>query len=98
MARSWPRRINQLGGEMIRSAFALLFLSFLVGCYRQGDGLVVPYDHPANPHARPAPPIAVAPIEAPDIESVVPEVGEAVTKPAPKMEQPSPDDNAAHHH
>jgi hypothetical protein len=72
----------------------------LVGCYRQGEGIVVPYDHPANPYARPAPPIAVAPIESPDIESVAPEVGEAGAKPAAKMEPPSPDDSAApqHHH
>lgn len=83
---------------MIRSAIALLLFSFLVGCYRQGDGIVVPYDHPADPYARPAPPIAVAPIEAPDIESVAPEVGEAGAKSAPKMEPPSTDDAAPHHH
>ena len=83
---------------MIRSAFALLLFSFLVGCYRQGDGIVVPYDHPANPYARPAPPIAVAPIEAPDIESVTPEVGETGAKPAPTMESPSPDGSAAPQH
>lgn len=82
---------------MIRSAFALLLFSFLVGCYRQGGGIVVPHDHPADPYARPAPPIAVAPIEVPDIESVAPEVGKGA-KPAPKMESPSSEDSAAPHH
>jgi hypothetical protein len=81
---------------MIRSAFALLLFSLLVGCYRQGEGIVVPYDHPADPYARPAPPIAVAPIEAPDIESVAPEVGEMGAKPAPKKD--SPGGAAPHQH
>ena len=60
---------------------------------------MVPYDPPADPYARPAPPIAVAPIEIPDIESVAPEVGKGA-KPAPKLEPPSLDDSAAppHHH
>ena len=82
---------------MIRSAFALLLFSLLVGCYRQGEAIVVPYDHPADPYARPAPPIAVAPIEAPDIESVAPQIDETGTKSAPKMETPSPDESAAPH-
>jgi len=80
---------------MIRSAFVLLLFSFLAGCYRQGEGVVVPYDHPANPYAQPAPPIAVPPIETPDIESVAPAVGEAGARPAPKTELPSPGSSAA---
>ncbi len=78
---------------MIRSTFVLLLFSFLVGCYRQGNGVVVPYDHPANPYARPAPPIAVAP----DVEAVAPQVGEAGAKPAPEKEPPSPGSSAAPH-
>ncbi len=86
---------------MIRSTIALLFLSFLVGCYRQGPGVVLPYDHPANPYAQAAPPIAVQPIEGPDIEPVVPDVGEEGTRSAPAMQAPSPDRSPAphqHHH
>jgi hypothetical protein len=54
---------------MKRSAIALL-LFFLAGFHRQGPGVVLPYEHPANPYAHAAPPIAVPPIEGPDIEPV----------------------------
>jgi hypothetical protein len=82
---------------MIRSAIALLLFSFLVGCYRQGAGVVLPYDHPANPNAQAAPPIAVPPIEGPDTEPVAPDVGGEGIKPTPAMPPPSAEGSGAPH-
>jgi hypothetical protein len=86
---------------MIRNAVALLLFIFLFGWHRQTPGVVLPYDHPANPHAQAAPPIVVPPIEGPDIEPVPPDVGMEGAKPAPAMQPPTPNDAAAphqHHH
>jgi len=80
---------------MIRSAIAFLLFSVLVGCHHRQDGApVVPFNHPANPYAQAAPPIPVPPIQGPDAEAVVPDVGEAGAAPASSAESPP----QQHHH
>lgn len=79
---------------MIRSAIAFLLFSLLAGCYRQGDGIVVPFDHPVSPYAQPAPPIAVPPIQGPDAEAIVPDVEGTGAVPASTTQSPP----HQHHH
>jgi len=81
---------------MIRSAIVLLIFIFLFGWHRQGPGVVLPYDHPADPYAPATPPIEVPPIEGPDIEPVAPDVAGNGTKPAPATQAPAPDGGAPH--
>lgn len=83
---------------MRRSAIVLFTFIFLFGWHRPGPGVVLPYDHPANPYAQAAPPIEVPPIEGSDIGPVAPpELGPAGTKSAPAMQSPSPSGGAAPH-
>lgn len=82
---------------MIRCAFALLLFSFLAGCHRQGDGIVVPFDHPASPYAQSAPPIEVPAIQG-SAEKVTPDL--AGQAPASTQQPPAPSsgDGGAHQH
>lgn len=73
---------------MIRTLFALSCLCVLTAWVDRPDGVVVPYNHPANLYARPAPPIVVPRIQTPNIEDVTPEPAREEATP-PREQHPS---------
>ncbi len=73
---------------MILRIVALLCLGTMTAWIDRRDGVVVPYNHPANPSARPAPPIPVPRIQAPNIEDVTPDVAREEAG-SPRQQQPS---------
>ena len=83
---------------MTRSAVAVLLFSFLVAWhYRQDDGIVVPYGHPASPHAESAPPIQVPAIQG-GAEKVTPDVAKEAPGSTQQPQAPSSGDAGAHQH
>ena len=84
---------------MIRRAAALSCLIVLTAWVERQDQVVVPYNHPANPAARSAPPIQVPRIQAPNVEDVTPDPAREETR-SPRQSQPSAPRTGAptHHH
>jgi hypothetical protein len=73
---------------MIRPAAALSCLFVLTAWVERQDQVVVPYNHPANPAARSAPPIRVPRIQAPNVEDVTPDPAREQPR-SPRESQPS---------
>lgn len=71
---------------MTQHSVALLYVVLLTAWLNGPDAVVVPYNHPASPDARPAPPITVPRIQAPNLE-VTPE---PAREPAGARQQPQP--------
>ena len=87
------------GAKMIGRTFALLCLGLLTAWADRPDGVVVPYNHPANPYARSAPPLVVPRILAPNVEDVTPEPAREESRPPREQQRSSPGAGApAHQH
>lgn len=52
---------------------AVLCLGLAIAWVDRPDGVAIPNNHPANPSAQPAPPIAVPGIQAPNLKDVTAE-------------------------
>lgn len=81
---------------MTRLTIALLWFGLLIAWADGSDRVVLPYNHPANPQARSAPPIPVPRIEAPDIKDTTPD---PAGKPlSPREQSSSPEAGTPMHH
>lgn len=70
---------------MIRRTAALMCLTVVTAWHawvEQQDQVLIPYDHPANPEARAAPPIRVPRIQGPNIQEVIPDPARQEAKPS----------------
>lgn len=74
---------------LLRGSAALAPALLLSAWVEQQDAVVVPRNHPANPHARSAPPIAIPRLRGPDIKEIIPDP--ALEPPSsPQLSSPSP--------
>lgn len=67
---------------MIRRTAALMCLIVLTGWVEHQDDVLIPYNHPANPAARAAPPISVPRIQGPNVQEVIPDPAREEAKPS----------------
>jgi len=88
---------QQMGGEMTRHTVALLCLGLLTAWIDRQDEIVAPYNHPANPHARSAPPIPVPRIQAPNVEDVTPDPAREENSSPREQQRSSPGADAPTH-
>lgn len=82
---------------MRRKTTCLLWLGLMTAWLAGRDGVMVPYNHPANPNARSAPPIVVPRIQAPNIEDVTPAPAGEEPR-SPQGQQPSSAGAPMHQH
>lgn len=83
------RRSAALGSALLLSAWV-----------EQQDSVTVPRNHPANPYARSAPPIAIPRLRGPDIKEIIPDPAREQPS-SPRSSSPSPMGGGApmqHHH
>lgn len=80
---------SQPVGTLLRCSAALAPALLLSAWVEQQEAVVVPHNHPANPHARPAPPIAIPRLRGPDIKEIIPDPARE-TPSSPQSSSPSP--------
>ncbi|MBI5128892.1 MAG: hypothetical protein HZA66_05580 [Rhodopseudomonas palustris] len=59
--------------RLFRRSIALAHVLLLGAWVEQRDAVVVPYNHPANPHAPAAPPIAIPGMRGPELKEIIPD-------------------------